>query len=444
MVKFSALIGVLATVAAVVAVPINGRTEMPMESKDMGMESKDMGMESKPMEMGMESKPMESKMEEKPMESMPMESKMEEKPMESKMEEKPMESKMEEKPMESKMAEKPMETSMAMAAETSSAKAAEATSPAYGSGSMDKSGYNDCVSQCMAKFGGGESNKYTPASSGETQGSSGEGATHTVIVAPAQGVLRYVPPFVDAAVGDTVMFKWGANNHTVTKGSALTPCNKSADALFASGSQNKDFTFTQKVNDTSATFFYCATTGHCPKGMFGVINMAKASEGSNSSVGAMMNSTNSSMSAESSKYADYTKQMTANNSMAASWGSSYDMSSMPDWAKEPMMQNVMYMRNVIAMNPDIMGADGKVNMASTAPMMLPNDVNLAATTNTGGSNGGPAGPAASASATEAGVAAAQSSAAPVGAAAQPNGAGSVTASKYVMGAAVVFATFFLL
>lgn len=126
----------------------------------------------------------------------------------------------------------------------------------------------------MAKFGGGSASSYSPSNStsgGSTMGSSGTGATITVVVAPAQGVLRYVPPFVDAQVGDTVMFKWGANNHTVTKGSQLTPCNKSADSLFTSGSQNKDFTFTQKVNDTNATFFFCNTPGHCPKGMFSIM-----------------------------------------------------------------------------------------------------------------------------------------------------------------------------
>jgi plastocyanin len=72
-------------------------------------------------------------------------------------------------------------------------------------------------------------------------GSSGSGATITVIVAPTQGVLRYIPFAVNASVGDTIKFMWGANNHTVTKSSELTPCNKTADALFASGTHNKDF-----------------------------------------------------------------------------------------------------------------------------------------------------------------------------------------------------------
>jgi plastocyanin len=80
-----------------------------------------------------------------------------------------------------------------------------------------------------------------PTATGSSYGSKGTGATHTVIVAPTQGVLRYVPFAVNASVGDTIQFMWGANNHTVTKSSALTPCNKSTDGLFASGTQNKDF-----------------------------------------------------------------------------------------------------------------------------------------------------------------------------------------------------------
>jgi len=122
----------------------------------------------------------------------------------------------------------------------------------------------------------------TEASSG------GSGATHTVIVAPTQGVLRYIPFAVNASVGDTIKFMWGANNHTVTKSSSLLPCNKTADALFASGTQNKDFVFTQVVNDTSPTFFYCATPTHCQKGMFGIINPPNALAGAPSSVGSMM------------------------------------------------------------------------------------------------------------------------------------------------------------
>lgn len=121
----------------------------------------------------------------------------------------------------------------------------------------------------MAQFGS-PGGAYTPTATA-TEGSKGTGATHTVVVAPSQGVLRYVPFAVNASVGDTVKFMWGANVHTVTKGSALELCNKTADAPFASGLQNKSFVFEQVVNDTKPTFFYCAAPSHCQKGMFGIM-----------------------------------------------------------------------------------------------------------------------------------------------------------------------------
>ena len=77
----------------------------------------------------------------------------------------------------------------------------------------------------------------SPSSSGPT----GTGAVHTVIVAPSQGVFRYVPFAVNASVGDTIKFMWGANTHTVTKSSSLSPCNATQNAPFASGIQSKGF-----------------------------------------------------------------------------------------------------------------------------------------------------------------------------------------------------------
>ena len=114
---------------------------------------------------------------------------------------------------------------------------------------------------------------YTPLPSSTCDsGSSGSESTITVIVAPTQGVLRYVPFAVNASVGDTIEFQWNANMHTVTKSSEITICNKTLDEPFTSGVQNKSFTFTQVVNDTNPTFFYCGVPTHCQKGMFGIIN----------------------------------------------------------------------------------------------------------------------------------------------------------------------------
>ena len=96
--------------------------------------------------------------------------------------------------------------------------------------------------ECVAQFGSPPP-MYMPPSMTDNSGagSVGSGAIHTVWVAPAQGVLRYVPFSVEAAIGDTVKFIWGANVHTVTKSSQLEICNKTGQEPFASGIQNKTF-----------------------------------------------------------------------------------------------------------------------------------------------------------------------------------------------------------
>ena len=58
---------------------------------------------------------------------------------------------------------------------------------------------------CQAKFGMSSGAPAPPASTAVAP-AAGTGATHTVIVAPTKGVLRYVPFAVNASVGDTVRF----------------------------------------------------------------------------------------------------------------------------------------------------------------------------------------------------------------------------------------------
>jgi len=74
--------------------------------------------------------------------------------------------------------------------------------------------------------------------------------------------------------------------------------------------------------------------------------------------------------------ASYTNMMTANNSMAAGWGSSMDMSQTPSWAQPYMAQNIMYTRTFLAANPDVMKSDGSVNLGNAGgnPMVIPMDI----------------------------------------------------------------------
>jgi plastocyanin len=310
--------------------------------------------------------------------------------------------------------------------------------PIYGSGNSNWGGssYNDCVSQCLATYGAPAAS-YLPSPTSGSLGSSGSGATHTVIVAPTQGVLRYVPFAVNASVGDTIEFMWRADNHTVTKSSALLPCNKSSDALFASGIKTKDFVFTQVVNDTNPTYFFCAVPTHCQKGMFGIINPPSAA-GSPSSFSNMIQPLSTS-NPDISAYASYVKNQTTSNNQAARWGGNINLAALPEWAHSSAAENILYTRNFLANNPEVLKDDGSIDLGSSGstPIMFPLDVTAALN--------------------NAGAAPAPSSAAPVspsstGAPSVPSGeaenlnsgARSLVSSRALVGLVVVIATFLAL
>ncbi|KAI0646976.1 hypothetical protein C8Q79DRAFT_957243 [Trametes meyenii] len=315
--------------------------------------------------------------------------------------------------------------------------AAATSTASYGSGSSNwgSSGYNDCVQKCIASFGPPPAS-YTPPSStsgGDSAGSTGTGATHTVIVAPTQGVLRYVPFAVNASVGDTVMFMWGAKNHTVTKSSELELCNKTSSAPFASGEHDAPFTFTQVVNDTNPVFYYCGTPGHCQKGMFGMINPPSVYNAP-SSVSQMMGGAVSNSSDMAAMMA-YTNKMTNGSDKAANWGANIDMAKIPDWAHQSLLENVMYTRAFLGANRETIQDDGSIDLNSHgAPMQLPTD--MANVNNAVDSQPSAAANAASAASTPA---AASSAAASPAASGKTNGAASTVASSALLGVAAIAA-----
>ncbi|KIY62096.1 hypothetical protein CYLTODRAFT_427166 [Cylindrobasidium torrendii FP15055 ss-10] len=373
---------------------------------------------------------------------------------------------------------KSTEHAMTTAAATTQAwtsEAAKTTESAmqHGSGSTTW-GYDGCVESCKSTWAMSSATTWSEAAK-STESAMGtmppptattshagnstaaSGTTHTVVVAPSQGVLRYVPFSVNASVGDTVLFMWGANNHTVTKGSQLEPCNKTSDALFASGTHDKDFTFTQVVNSTEPTFFYCATTGHCQKGMFGIINPPNALGTASTSVAAMMSSM-SQTDKDVEAYAAYTDTQTAGTA-AANWGTNMDMAGMPDWAMAPALENVMYTRNFLAANPELMKEDGSIDMSSmaTTPLMVPPDMKVALAQSGSASSSAPSGPAATQGAgsgsssssgstgtTSASTTGTSGTSSEAQAAGAISGAGSVVASKFAVGAITVLATLALL
>jgi plastocyanin len=309
------------------------------------------------------------------------------------------------------------------------------------------SGYDDCVQQCINSHGAPPATYTPPTATYGGGGSSGSGSTITVIVAPTQGVLRYVPAFVNASVGTTIEFMWNADNHTVTKGSQLLPCNHTTeDPSFITGIQKKGFTFTQVVNDTNPTFFFCGAPTHCQKGMFGIIN-PPSNFGSPTSVSGMMQSMTSSDPALEA-YAAYSANATEGKS-GASWGGSISLEGMPDWSHSLVAENVLYTRNLLAMNPELVKEDGSIDMGSfgSTPLMIPTDfsntINAAASGDASSTPSGSAGSAGSAGSTDS-SAAPQSTDSPTGAASNNNGALSVSSSKAVVAAIALVATFLAL
>jgi hypothetical protein len=229
---------------------------------------------------------------------------------------------------------------------------------------------------------------------------------------------------------------WGANNHTVTKGTALTPCNRSEDdASFASGLQNKDFVFTQVVNDTEPTYFYCAAPTHCQKGMFGIINPV-ASFGAPTSFGGMIPELSANNSDVSAHVANSNKACEGHE-QASKWGSNIDIGALPEWAHQYAAENVLYTRNFLAANEETLKEDGSVDLsaASTTPMMIPQDI--AASLNNAGA--GDAAGSSSASGASTSDAAAQPT---DSTAASTNGASSLASPRVLVGVVVALATFF--
>ncbi|RPB08637.1 Cupredoxin [Morchella conica CCBAS932] len=103
-------------------------------------------------------------------------------------------------------------------------------------------------------------------------------ATHNIIVGGESGLV-YTPSEIIAAVGDVVHFVFMKQNHTVTQSTFGAPCNKiSAEGIDSGFMSNINDTITPAptfdytVTATEPTWWYCAQTTHCGKGMVFAIN----------------------------------------------------------------------------------------------------------------------------------------------------------------------------
>ncbi|KAI1182332.1 Cupredoxin [Nemania serpens] len=116
---------------------------------------------------------------------------------------------------------------------------------------------------------------------GVTTTVAGTGATHSVQVGGSAG-LAYSPSEIKAAVGDMVIFTFMSQNHTVTQSSFDTPCDPLQGGLNSGFNPNPNNTIVpapqvaMQVMTDKPTWFYCAQTGHCGKGMVFSINPTAA------------------------------------------------------------------------------------------------------------------------------------------------------------------------
>ncbi|KAL7784544.1 Cupredoxin [Trichoderma ceciliae] len=117
---------------------------------------------------------------------------------------------------------------------------------------------------------------------GQTTTAAAAGATHTVAVGGAAGLV-YSPPQLDnIPVGDTVIFEFQSMNHTVSQSAFDTPCKKLDGGMDSGFQPNPNNTISpapqvaMQVMASTPLWFYCRQKGHCGKGMVFSINPTAA------------------------------------------------------------------------------------------------------------------------------------------------------------------------
>lgn len=103
------------------------------------------------------------------------------------------------------------------------------------------------------------------------------GASHTVKVG-GPGGLVFQPQELDVPVGDTVIFEFLSQNHTVTQSAFAKPCAKIDNGMDTGFVPNPNNTVSpapqvaMQVTVKTPLWFYCRQKGHCGKGMVFSIN----------------------------------------------------------------------------------------------------------------------------------------------------------------------------
>ncbi|KAK1827579.1 hypothetical protein QBC39DRAFT_174554 [Podospora conica] len=105
----------------------------------------------------------------------------------------------------------------------------------------------------------------------------GTGATHSVTVGGPQG-LSFNPQVLRPAVGDTLIFTFLSQNHTVTQSAFETPCDPLAGGMDSGYQANPNNTVNpppqvaMQVMVNTPLWFYCRQGPHCGKGMVFSVN----------------------------------------------------------------------------------------------------------------------------------------------------------------------------
>ncbi|KAG5944802.1 hypothetical protein E4U53_006823 [Claviceps sorghi] len=106
----------------------------------------------------------------------------------------------------------------------------------------------------------------------------GKGASHTVKVGGPGGLTYQPEQLNNVPVGDTVVFEFLAQNHSVTQAAFDSPCLPLAggmDSGFIANPNNSASPpprVAMRVMTTKPLWFYCRQKGHCGKGMVFSIN----------------------------------------------------------------------------------------------------------------------------------------------------------------------------
>lgn len=250
--------------------------------------------------------------------------------------------------------------------------------PTYGSGASEWGApYDDCVSQCVAKYGAPRET-YTPVAKPEEVGN---GAIHTVLVAPEAGVLRYYPFALNATVGDTIRYVWSTPaNHTATLSSELALCNRSSLAegrSFVSGIKNGaegETVFDVVVQTEEPQFFYCSVQQHCEKGMWGVIN-PKSEFGGVNTVGSKMKEwTDSNPNLQAAW--SYVHETTKTDQAVDTWGNSISLDGIPEEAYSDVAANVIWTRAMFGANPGTLETNKGAATPDGSPVTLVEDLSI--------------------------------------------------------------------